>query len=185
MLGPTAVDRMFEESETIIKALEESSDLSLLNVAGDHFRKALLLAAASHFEHVLSEHVAAFIREQSNGSALVESFVRNKAIARQYHSWFQWDAANANQFFGLFGKTFGGAMKKRIEESDDLQAAMKAFMEIGRERNKLVHQDYATFALDKTAAEIYALYQAATKFVESIPVALRECDSRREKEVST
>jgi hypothetical protein len=174
----TAVDRLYEESVAVIKTLNAAAELSLEVVAADHFRKALLLSAASYFEHVVSMHVLDYVRQCSGGSSLMENFVRNKAIARQYHSWFQWESQNANQFFGLFGAEFKSTMSKRVEQSTELRSAVRAFLEVGNERNKLVHQDYATFALEKTLDEIYQLYRAARVFVDALPVAFRECDSQ-------
>jgi len=46
---------------------------------------------------------------------------------------------------------------------------------MGNERNKLVHQDYATFQMEKTLDEVYTLYKSALDFVDSLPGALEEC----------
>ena len=182
MPDDTAVDRLYEEAAAVVHALQQTSELSLQVTAADHFRKALLLAAASYFEHRVCGCVLEFIRERAGGSALVENFVRNKAIARQYHTWFKWDENNANQFFSLFGSEFRTAMSGRVRESDDLRSAIRAFLEVGNERNRLVHQDYATFPLEKTLDEIYALYRSALNFVDGLPGALRQCDGSTEHE---
>ncbi len=176
MSDATAVDRLYEEATAVINALQGIPTVSLQVIAGDHLRKALLLAAASYFEHRVCGCVLDFVRERSAGSALVENFVRNKAIARQYHTWFKWDDNNANQFYGLFGSEFRSEMSNRVRGSDDLRAGVGAFLELGNERNRLVHQDYATFPLDKTLDEIYALYRSALTFIEHLPGALRDCD---------
>lgn len=175
MSDKTAIDRLYEEAAAVIRTLQQSPEVSLQVIAGDHFRKALLLGAASYFEQRVCACVLGFVRERSDGSLLVESFVRNKAVARQYHTWFQWEARNANYFFGLFGSRFKALMEKRVDESDELRAAIRAFLEVGSERNKLVHQDYATFSLEKTFDEIYFLYQTALRFVDVLPIALRDC----------
>ncbi|SPE54902.1 hypothetical protein SBV1_1970002 [Verrucomicrobia bacterium] len=60
--------------------------------------------------------------------------------------------------------------------SDELADSIKALLEIGNERNRLVHQDYATFTLEKDSDEIYDLYQRGLLFVENLSDALRECD---------
>jgi hypothetical protein len=41
----------------------------------------------------------------------------------------------------------------------------------------MVHQDYASFPLDKTLEEIYELYRKGLFFVEKLPNDLRDCDS--------
>ena len=48
-------------------------------------------------------------------------------------------------------------------------------MEIGRERNRLVHQDFGNYSLEKTSDEIYKLYSDALFFVEALPQKLRQC----------
>jgi hypothetical protein len=55
-------------------------------------------------------------------------------------------------------------------------SSVRAFLELGNERNRLVHQNYATFPMEKTLDEIYALYQNAVMFVDALPSALRDCD---------
>ena len=51
---------------------------------------------------------------------------------------------------------------------DSMRESVSAFVEIGRERNRLVHSDFGSFAMEKTSAEIYQLYQKAMDFVESL-----------------
>lgn len=158
----------------MIELLRANAETSLQIATSDNLRKTLLLASASYFENRMCEIVLSFVREQVNGSPLVEQFVRNKAVARQYHTWFKWEDKNANAFFGLFGDGFRAMMTQRVKDSEELAASVKAFLEVGNTRNRLIHQDYATFALDKTLEEIYRLYQTALPFVESLPAAFRE-----------
>src|SRR6266404_5743422 len=174
MLTQTPIDRLYDEAVATIHVLEGRSEWSLLNSASDHFRKALLLATASYFEDQICNSVAIFVREQGK-SMLIESLVRNKAISRQYHTWFAWDKKNANQFFGLFGTEFRGLMTGRVATTPELKSSIEAFLELGNERNLLIHQNYATFPMEKTLDEIYALYQSALLFVTSLPAALRDC----------
>ena len=174
MDSPTPIDRLFDEFSAVICALQVIPEVSLQVAAADNFRKALLLAAASYFEHRVCTCVIDFVRECSAGSAMVESFVRNKAISRQYHTWFDWDKTNANQFFSLFGGDFKLTMTSKIKGSESLRSSVRAFLEIGNERNKLIHQDYATFSMEKTLDEIYRIYKEALQFIEALPIALRE-----------
>jgi hypothetical protein len=58
---------------------------------------------------------------------------------------------------------------------NELENSIKSFMEIGSSRNRLVHQDYGSFTLEKTSDEVYASYNSALRFVESVPLALRKC----------
>jgi hypothetical protein len=176
MPDATPIDKLYEDAAAVVNKLAEGAELSLQVSAGDHFRKILLLASASYFERQVCESVLDFVRERSGGSLLVSAFVKNKAVARQYHTWFSWDQNNANQFFSLFGGDFRTEMVTRVRASDELRESIEAFLELGSERNKLIHQDYATYALEKTLEEIYALYRKALNFVEVLPGSLRACD---------
>ena len=61
-----------------------------------------------------------------------------------------------------------------VRARPELQSAIEAFLELGNERNSLVHQNYATFPMEKTLEEIYLLYQRALIFVSTLPDALRD-----------
>ena len=174
MSEESAVDRLYTESIGIIQAL--AGEPSLQSAAGDNFRKSLLLASASHFEHRLTKLVLEFAAEATKGSKLIGHLIRTKAIDRQYHAWFDWDKNNANKFFSLFGPDFRTRMTNLITARDDLRGAMLAFLELGNDRNRLVHQDYATFPLEKTLDEIYGKYKQALPFINALPTELRECD---------
>lgn len=171
----TGVDRLYEEFKALVEHLEIGSELSLRNTVDENFRKALLLAAASYFEHRITQDITDFAREIANENDLLVSFLKNKAISRQYHTYFDWESSNANKFFGLFGSLFSEYIKILIKNDEKFSSSIKAFLEIGRERNRLVHQDFGTFSLEKTSDEIYKLYSDALFFVEALPQKLRQC----------
>lgn len=135
--------------------------------------KVLLLASASHLEQVLQDVLVNFFTQVTGGSALAVEFVRNKAVSRQYHSYFNWDGDNANSFFGLFGEDFKRETTRLVKEDGELDNQIRAFLELGALRNKLVHQNYASFTLTKTADEIVELYGHATKFLDRLPQLLQ------------
>ena len=170
----TVVDELHESFVGLLSVLDEAGEVSLRAVADKNLRKSLLLAAASYFEHRMTETVMSFVEDATKGNVLVASLVRKKAVSRQYHTWFEWDGRNANSFFGLFGNDFRDFMKQRVRQDDELDGSVRAFLELGRERNRLVHQDFGTFPLEKTTAEIHALYTRAMHFVDAVPDALRE-----------
>lgn len=170
----TPVDRLYYESTAVITALGVNEP-SLAVAAADNFRKALVLAIASYFEHRICASVLEFAQECANGNGLIVGLIKNKAVSRQYHTWFKWDDSNANQFFGLFGNDFKLMMGESVKVSEELRVSIRAFLEIGNERNKLVHQDFASFSLEKTLDEIYFLYQRALFFVDGLGSNFREC----------
>ncbi len=168
------VVRLHNEFKDIIEFLAEKSDLTLLNTLEENFRKAVLLSSASLFEHEITTCVLKYCAEATNNNNIIYSIVKTKAISRQYHTWFEWDSSNVNRFYGIMGGEFGKEMKKYIEKNS-MGSSVKAFLELGRERNKLVHGNYASFPIEKTAQELFNSYLDAKKFVESIPVVLKLC----------
>lgn len=185
MSPKTSVTRLYEEFKELSSYLEENGELSFQNTTNENFRKSLLLAAASHFEHLIIENLKSFmeeiITENSYSKDLLINFLKNKAINRQYHTFFEWKEekpSGANCFFALFGQDFKNHMKQLVKNDDTLTEAIKSFLEIGRERNELVHNDFSTFALDKTTKEIYKSYEKASLFIERFFEELHNYSSR-------
>lgn len=169
----TAVDSLHQEFVALVAFLDSANEISYRSVADENFRKALLLAAASYFEHRLSQEILNFVEEETSQEHVVGWLVKKKAVERQYHTWFDWRATTANQFFGLFGEAFSQSARTIVRERPDLKKSIEAFLEIGRDRNRLVHQDFGTFSLEKTAEEIYDTYRSAMEFVDWFPQELR------------
>jgi hypothetical protein len=180
------VDRLHGEFQELVALLDEAAEPSLRNTAEENFRKALLLAAASYFESKVTEVVLDFVRKVSNGETLMREFVYRKALQRQFHTLFDWDVSNANKFFRFFGDAFSEFMAGKVKEDGELEEAIRAFMEIGGDRNRLVHQDFGSFPLEKTVEEIYSLYTKANKFVSSLGTCLATCaDAIRNQATAT
>lgn len=170
----TVIDKLYNEFKELLSFLEEGREMSFVNIIDGNLRKTLLMAAASHFEDRFKSIIENFAKEASDNNALLIEFVKNKAISRQYHTYFDWKSRNANKFFALFGKTFKSQMESQIENDDELDKAVKAFIEIGSERNRLVHDDFGAFPIEKTTKEIYELYQNASIFIDKFPLKLKE-----------
>jgi hypothetical protein len=171
----TVVDTIYIDFKDAANVLGASEEVSLKIMLESNLRKTLLLSAASYFEYTLCRQVADFTQEVTFGNILIGNLVRTKAISRQYHSWFDWEQSNANKFFSMFGKEFKDHMTARISANEDLAKGIKAFMELGRERNLLVHSDYASYLINKSPEEIYMLYQQASVFVNSVSAEFRGC----------
>lgn len=169
----TIVDRLHDEFSELLAFLDDNKQVSLRNVADDNFRKTLLMTVASSFERRMTDTVINFVREATSEKHVLVWLVRNKAVSRQYHTWFDWNKRNANKFFGLFGPAFRNYAKTIVNEDDDLQSSIRSFLEIGDARNRLVHQDFGSFTIEKTSQEIYDLYSSAEKFVEWFPDTVR------------
>lgn len=168
----TRVARIHRDSKEISEHLRTELP-SLAVTAAEIFSKYLLLASASYFEDRVKTILLDHVRESSGDERLVE-FVRNTVTARGYHTLFDWSSPNANQFWRLFGESFRDRMRERVRQDAKLDDAIKAFLGLTHDRNRLVHGDIGAFTFEKTSREIYDAYEQALEFVESLPGILRE-----------
>ena len=170
MPDETPVDELYQDFKDLIDAIDPM-DVSLRETVRVNFGKSLLVAASSYFEERIKTQLLDFMRGRAANDELVIEFVRNKAVERQYHTYFNWSEVrlgSVNGFFGLFGNNFKEHMVQQVHDDGEYANAVRAFLHIGNQRNLLVHQNYAQFSLDSTPEEIYASYKVALQFVDSI-----------------
>lgn len=172
------VHRLHGEFSDLQKFLSEKGGVTFLPVIEQNFPKTMLLAAASYFEVRLSEEVEQFAKDATSDGHVLVWLIKNKAIIRQYHRWFDWDKRNANKFFSLFGQGFKEQADEWVRSDEKLNKSVVDFLEIGRERNRLVHENFGDFTLEKTASDVYELYESAVGFVDWFPRAIRDYSGR-------
>ena len=168
----TIIDQQYENGSSLVEYLKNQKQLTFLNEAENNFRKTLLISAASFFEKEIKDTVVEFSKSHTDNNELIISIIKEKAIERQYHTYFDWEKANANKFFSLFGGSFTAKMTSKVKDDLTLDNSIKSFLEIGRERNKMVHQNFAEIVIDKTADEIYQLYKTSLYFIDMIKAEL-------------
>jgi hypothetical protein len=160
------------EFASVLEYLNAQGEISHANIAAETFRKALLLSAASHFERLLCDGIVKFAAA-TNTDQKICSFVQNKAIKRQYHTFFDWDKpTNANAFYGLFGEGFSSHMKTLVKSDTKLDECVRAFIQLGADRNRVVHQDFASYQLEKTVEEIFVAFELSQQFVDKFLLEL-------------
>ncbi|GAK01670.1 HEPN domain-containing protein [Geomicrobium sp. JCM 19055] len=159
----TIIDIQYNENKEVLDFLESQEEISYKNDIDNKLKKILLLSVASYFEKEITDLVVSFISAKSEKNDLIISFVNNKAVTRQYHSYFDWRGNNANQFFGLFGSEFKQNITLEIKEKE-LEPSIKSFLEIGNLRNNMVHQNTGTYTIEKTTYEIYESYKSSLPF---------------------
>jgi hypothetical protein len=172
--GGSPVEGLFIQFSAALEALRERGDLSLVSSADDTFRKSLLLTAASWFEYLITETITRTAAEASTNCVPIVNFLRNKGVHRQFHTYFDWESKNGAKFFGLFGPAFAREMKDLAEADPGYRAALEAFLEIGGERNRMVHENFGVYNLDKTTLEVFELYRIAAAFPTRFATELRK-----------
>ncbi len=166
IMQSTIIDKIYEDYLELFKYLENNKEISLRNDADNNFKKVLVLSTASYFEHEITQILLRFISKYSNNNSKIYSFTKRKAIDRQYHTYFDWDAKNANKFFSLFGDDFKGIIENDLKSNEWLERSIKDFIRIGSTRNELAHENFANFTLDMTSKDVYELYNSAKLFIE-------------------
>lgn len=177
----TPVDILNQEYQSIVGFLDQNAQPSLSSDVNRYFKKVITLSSASYFEHKIQEILIQFISRETNNNGLAINFFKKKAISMQYHTYFSWGekdnpdkpGKNANSFFSLFGDDFKKEVESEIKKSEKLEAAVKAFLEIGHLRNILVHSNFAAYNIEnKTTDEIFKLYECGQSFIEYIELKL-------------
>lgn len=164
----TTIQKLIDNYYELYGLLVEQNEFSQSVQVNEHYRKILLLSCASYYEKQITQIIKDFISLKTEDERIT-SFVNNKAINRQYHTYFQWDQTNnINQFLGLFGVEFKKAVSEEIRSSENLSRQIKSFLEIGAERNKMVHQNFLEYQLEKTFDEIVILHKDALNFIDYI-----------------
>lgn len=171
--GKTFIDALFGEQKELITFLQQQGQLSYSQSVEVFLSKTLLLSCASYFESRITNAISDYATKVSNADEALTSLVRTKAIERQYHTYFQWREGkrSVSPFFAMFGSALKDSVKQELKNAELLQASA-AFLELGDLRNLLVHENFATYPLEKTADEIYRLYGAALRFVIYIETLL-------------
>ncbi len=176
------VEQLKNEYKAIEEYLSKQSEVSLLNDFNKHFPKILILSAGSYFEHKITAILSDFANEKSNNDERVKNFLINQAIKQKYHTLFSWGKTdqpespekNANKFFKLFGDDFKLKREEEVKANDELNEAIKAFIEIGHLRNILVHSNFAEYEYEqKTPDDIFILFQKAELFLDYLTEKLK------------
>lgn len=160
------IQKLIADYQDLYQFLLENGQLSASVNINEHYRKILLFSCASFYETKIVEIIKSFVSAKSSDPRISE-FVNNKAIQRQYHTYFDWKQTNnINAFLGLFGQDFKEEVLEEIKVSENLAEQIKAFMIIGSERNKMAHGNFLEYKLDKTFDELVELQEKANLFIE-------------------
>ena len=163
MIQPIQV--FYENYRELNDFLIDHGEYSLSSEVNHHFRKIYLLSCASYYESQIVDMIKQFIQNNSSDDRVL-TFATNKAIDRQYHTYFdRKQTTNVNAFLGLFGMDFKERISLEIKRNEKLSEQVMAFLTIGVERNKMVHGNFLEYTLDKTFGELLELNNKASQFI--------------------
>ncbi len=162
---PNIIDNLYNDTSRLLQQLTEMGDLSLQSFANENLRKVLLLSAASWFEGRVCSAMEAFSAVHSNNHPGIQAIIKRWAVEGMYFRYFAWRERKPGAFYSQFGEQCSAILKSEVNASADLKLALADFLELGNLRNELVHQNFATYPFEKTADEVYTLFQSAERFV--------------------
>ena len=166
----TAIDNLVQRQDAVLSFLRQANQLSMALDFEDSYRKLLVMACGSQFETYLVAHICDYAKVAADER--IAELVKNKAMSRQYHSLFKWDAANVNSFLGVFGETYKGRVSKQLASDEVLMKGVRDFLQIGAERNRLAHGNLGEISPDLTVEEIKEKYQSAWGFLQYLTSTL-------------
>ena len=170
----STVDQIYRDVTGLFEFLQHQKQQEFLKLVDNNFRKLLLISAASYFEKQLSDSVIRLAESVTSNDHVIVNLIRKAAVERQYHTWFAWDGRNANKFFSIFGDNFKNYAQNELKDNQTMNRSIRDFIEIGRERNRMLHEDFSSFFMEKTFDEIKDLYLSAKEFVDWFPRVMKK-----------
>jgi len=133
-------------------------DLALLK---DTLDKDAAVAAGSFCEVFVCSVMTNVVSHIEPG---IQHFIMRQAVDRKFFQWFDFNSANANTFFRLFGPELSAVLKGRAQDAD-LSASIRAFLQLCKARNELVHNNYVAVDTTNTVSDTYAHVRSASRFL--------------------
>lgn len=161
------VERIHEDLKAIGQIVNASKDVSAISGFGEHSSKTLLLAGASYFERRIISSIGDHINAVTE-SRVLRHFTFHQAVERKFFSLFDFNGGpkNINAFFKKFGPEYSKWAKTDVAARKDIDQL--AFLNFCSLRNSLVHNNYATYSINKTLDEVWGEFRKAEMLVSWI-----------------
>lgn len=159
------IESLYQEYKELYDYLLKDGQISYAISVDNTYKKALLISCASFFEFTIINAIVEFTSNVSSSNEKLMFLIQHKTLERQYHTLFDWDKSNSNKFFSLFGEKTKNNARDLIDRKSQVDNE-QAFLEIGRKRNTLVHDNFIESTVNNTCADIYNKYILAGKFVD-------------------
>lgn len=166
------IEQQYKDSKELYSYLMNKGEVTFATYIDNAYKKVLVLSAASFFESVISKLISEYASRVCGSDKRIVSLIEQKVIERQYHTLFKWDAKNTNVFFKLFGEETKQKVRHQIDADENLRRAELDFIEMGQQRNLMVHENFAEYDVNTTVDEIYNKYKSACGFVMFISKVL-------------
>lgn len=170
MADAAYVEDFYARHQTMYEHLVGARELSFAADFSETFTRSLVLAIASYFEHDITEILTEVPQRRANRDTVITSMIVRQVVSRKYHTYFDWERLKPGPFWALLGDDFKAQATQALKADENLDRAVQAFLELGQLRNKLVHQNYVQFTVEKTPEELIGQFRTALGF----PAYLRQ-----------
>lgn len=153
--------------------LISKGQVSFANDIDAYYKKILIFSCASLFENLICNSI--YEKAKKSSPIPIAEFIRNKAVERQYHTYFNWKEpkiSSIHGFLGLWGEDFKTTFLNVVKSDEALVDGIKAFLIIGNERNLMAHENFIEYNPSSTFKEVETLYEQADYFVNALLVRI-------------
>jgi hypothetical protein len=173
------VERIHQELVAVASIVIQSGDVFAISDYGEHSAKTLLVAGASYFERTIIEAIKKYA-ESICGSSALGHYVFYQSIDQKFFALFDFSGQqkNINGFLAKFGAKYRDWAKDDLAKLDE--NSQRAFLELCRLRNDLVHNNYATFSIGKTLEEVKSLFDVGLKFVRWVETSFVQFEEQNQ-----
>lgn len=172
MIQPDEVESLYEDFKRAEASLLAAGEISALNTLSVVFKNNLVLTSASNSERMLTAFFEDLLANQGLMPHLA-LFCKKSAFDQRYHTFFDWKCAESESpekgvegFVSKFGQQFKAEHKKQIIDSPSLRQGAASFIQIGHQRNEMVHTGFTNYTNEKTNAEIIEHHRAAIRYLK-------------------
>src|ERR1700745_2821449 len=120
----TVIDALYDQNRQALDVVSAAEEISIASDLDNKLKKHLVMAAASYFETEVRHAIEGFAVAASKNNPAIISLIKQKALERQYHTYFDWEKRNANKFFSHFGESFSARCKQEVNSEKELGEAI-------------------------------------------------------------
>ena len=164
MAGNEKLFAILALQQSVAGALEDDADLA--NGRSDIFRKFLAVSAASRLEQDTKKTLRELMRDISGQQReMLVNFIEQKVLKRGCHALFNRNDNNANSFYASCGDDFSQFMRQKAAADEGFGDAVCAFVNLGHDRNQLVHNDLASSEFNLSVNDVEGRFRRAAIFL--------------------
>lgn len=170
--------RIFSEYDAAIKVVP-ATEPSIKSDLESLYSKAVAVSAASEFEEHVTQIVANAFDVRTTDPEF-SKYLKDSLVVRKYFQFFDFKANNFNKLWSMFPPHAKTHCETLLKDNPLLDGRIRDFMAVNRERNRLVHQNFAAASPEYTVVEIFSLFQSGCEAVGLIESALQKSASSEE-----